>query len=895
MKEISWYRLAAKEVEKKLHTDLKNGLSERQVAMRQEQYGKNVFEREKGVTFLGRIARQLKSPLVFILLIAGAGTFALGEYLDMTVILIAVLINVVVGVVQEGRASLAFEKLVESQEKYATVIREGKKILILAQELVKGDIAVVEAGMYVPADIRIIEGKDVLVNEAALTGEWMDVAKDVRSIEKEARITDRVNMVWMGTLISSGTALGVVVETGNRTQLGAIAQSLAYEEESSTPLQKSIRKLAKFLAYATLAAVLMILIFGILRGEDVMDMLLVAIAVAVAAMPSGLPAAVTVVLALGMESILKRGGLVRNLLAAETLGSTTVILTDKTGTLTKAEMRVASIVTASSLGSSEKSIHGDEDVREVLSMAILTSDAFVEGRDEALSEWVVRGRPVERAVVLAGLESGIDQTDLLKADPRLDFLPFESKNRFSASLHRAPEKGVNRTYFSGSPELLLEHSSFAYANKGKEALTEEVRRRFSKIQVEKGKEGLRLIGIAYKDTPSWKEIPRKNQKGEEEIPTLLEGLVFAGFIVLHDPLRPEVRESIQTAREAGARVIMLTGDNAVTASKIAEEAGIKKKDGNVLTGQDIEGYSDNELAVALESTDVFARVLPEQKLRIARLLKSRGEVVAMTGDGINDAPALRSANIGVALGSGTEVAKEASDIILLNNSFSIIVRAIEEGRRVLDNLKKIVAYLLSTSFSEITVIGGALIMGLPLPLLPAQILWTNILEEGFMNFAFAFEPKEYGVMKRDPRSVSMKNILTKSLKQLIVLIAVITGVFLMLLYVFLLSLDLPIEKVRTIMFVALSIDSIFFTFSIKNLHRPIWKINMFSNRYLLFALLFSITMLLAAVFLPPIQNLLSLTPLSPFELFATLAVGVFNLLVIELAKYIVFERRKQHN
>jgi Ca2+-transporting ATPase len=522
-------------------------------------------------------------------------------------------------------------------------------------------------------------------------------------------------------------------------------------------------------------------------------------------------------------------------------------------------------------------------------MAILASDAFIEGREEALAEWVIRGGPIERAVVLAGLDSGINQEDILKINPRIDFLPFESERRFVASLHKNKKHNSNKLYLIGSPELLLEKAEFVYSNKKKIKITKKVREELAQAQVKNSSEGMRLIGIAYNDV-DWDILPKK-ENGDKNI--FFDGLVFSGFIVLHDPLRTEVVESIKTAKEAGARVIMLTGDNPVTAAKIAEEAGIKRKGSRVLTGNDIEKYNDNELFEAIKNTDVFARVLPVQKLRIVRLLKSRDHVVAMTGDGINDAPALRSADIGIALGSGTEVAKEASDVILINNSFSIIVDAIEEGRRILDNLKKIVAYLLSTSFSEIFVVGGALLVGAPLPLLPSQIIWTNILEEGFMNFAFAFEPKEAGLMKRNPRESGMKNILTPDLKKLIVLIAFITGIFLIALYFFLLYLKLPIEEVRTFMFIALSLDSIFFAFSIKNLHKPIWEINLLSNKYLLASLSFSIIMLIATLTVQPLQKLLSLTPPSMSEFGLIVFLGFLNLTIIEIVKYLVFERKNR--
>lgn len=895
---MPWYEFSLDKIEAQLQTNLKDGLSAPEVLKRLRHYGKNIFEKPDKVTLLDRFVAQVKNPLVFILLIAGVATIFLHEYVDAIVIFIALSINVVIGIAQETRASSAFEKLSQSQERFATVIRQGQKRVIPTAELVPGDVIEVRGGSYVPADARLIAETELLVNESALTGEWVEVSKDIARIEKEVPVTEQANMIWMGTLATAGSAIAVVVGTGNNTQIGAIAQSLAETHENPTPLQKSIQHLARFLVYAILATLVIIFAVGLIHSYSIFDLVLVSIAIAVAAMPEGLPAAVTVVLALGMESILKKNGLVRNLLAAETLGGTTVILTDKTGTLTMAEMRVAEVATVESihgrtdrdLATRKPTLHEYDDDADVLKMAMLTSDAFVEGGDEPLSEWVVRGRPVERAVVLAGLESGFKQKDLFDAYPRLDFLPFESARRFVASLHGIKGRKRNRLYFSGSPELLLENSTSYYKDGKAVKMSDTDRRLLQKTQEEGSAQGMRLIAVAYKDIAD-ETIPLALKDAEGELP--LSGVTFGGFILLHDPLREDVQSSIQTAKEAGTRVIMLTGDNPITALKIAREAGIATANEHAIIGAELENMSDKELLAALETSHVFARVLPHQKLRIARILKDAGEVVAMTGDGINDAPALRKADIGVALGSGTEVAKEASDIILLNNSFSIIVSAIEEGRRVLDNLKKVVAYLLSTSFSEIAVVGAALVAGTPIPLLPTQILWTNIIEESFMNFSFAFEPKERDVMKRNPSDVSMKNILTPELKRLIFLVAGITGALLIGLYFFLLSLGLPEQELRTIMFIAVSLDSLFFTFSIKNLHRPIWQIDFFSNRYLVVSFFVSFTLLILAILLPPLQKLLSITPPTAFAFWMLVGLDISNLVIIELAKYIVFERKRQ--
>jgi len=901
MRANKWEKLEASEVLLALDSDERRGLSRSDIALRQKEYGKNVLEEVRDVTILERIFRQFKSPLVSILLIAGVATLALQEYIDSTVIFIALLINVVVGLFQEERASRAFEKLNESQERHATVIRDGRRHFVLTEEVVPGDIVGIESGQYIPADIRLISEKDLLVNEAALTGEWVAVSKDVASIKEDVPLAERRNMVWRGTLVAEGYGLGVVVAIGDKTQVGIIARELGSIEEHITPLQQNIRSIAHFISYAIAGSIGVIFVLGLFRGEPFGEMLLIAIAIAVAAIPSGLPAAVTVVLAIGMEKILKHGGLVRNLMAAETLGATTIILTDKTGTLTEAKMRLAEIYTLDTLRQKGNRIGNEwtKDEREALKVAVLASDAFVEeqeikkDKEDGIEEQelVVRGRPIEKAILLAGLDAGISKAQLYEERAQIDYLQFESHRRFGGSLNKTNNDGIHCFYITGAPETLFENTPFVYKNGRKQKLTISIQEEFVRMQRQRSEEGMRFIGVAYKEV-KWNTIPErklKDGRGEE----LLEDAIFLGFLVFDDPIRKDVPSAIAAVKKAGAQVLMVTGDNPETARKIACDVGIGCTKREVKTGADIENCNDEELYQLIQVTKVFARTLPSQKLRIARLLKNKNEIVAMTGDGVNDAPALRSANIGIAVGSGTEVAKEASDMILLNNSFSIIVSAIEEGRRIIDNLKKIVAYLLSTSFSEIFLIGGALAFGAPLPLLPAQILWANIIEEGLMSFSFAFERKSPGIMNRNPRESSSRNIMTPALKKMILIVGSVTGVFLTAIFFVLNSIGMPIEEIRTIMFVTLSLDAIFFSFSLKSFNRPIWKIDLFSNRFLLVALAISVSLLISALILPPIRHLLSLTVLTPLEIVFLFFVGIFNLFTIELVKYFLFERKRR--
>ncbi len=860
-KEIPWHFLELKEIKERLETDFERGLDEKEAERRLKKYGPNAFEQKRRFYYLKLLWKQVKSPLVFILFIAGVLTLFLKEYANTIVIFIAVFINTAMGIFQEGKASQAFEKLRSSQKKYATVIREGRKKIIEASELVPGDIIELQIGDQVPADCRLIEEKGLETNEAVLTGEWLATAKEIGALKQETQIAERTNMVWMSTLATEGWARAVVAGTGLNTEIGKIAQLLKEKDTITTPLQKEVRHLARILGLIAVFALIVLFILGIWQGKGIEEMFLVAVALAVSAIPEGLPAAVTVVLAIGMQKIFSKGGLIKNLNSAETLGSTSIILTDKTGTLTKAEMQISKIIALS------------ENKLDILKMALLSSEAFIENPDNELKEWVIRGRPAEKAILHASIEAGLQPIELLKNSRRADFIPFDSERRYTASLYKQ-EKG-SRVYVMGAPETII-------------GFCDPIGIKTYEYEKE-ASQGARVLATAFRDG-NWEKFPHH---GKDHIGDIFQKMTFGGFIVFHDPLRDDAKEYIKKSKEALIRPILVTGDYTATAKKIGEEIGILSENGLILTGEEIEKMDDKELQEIIGKVDVFARVLPHQKMRIARAWQERGEVVAMTGDGVNDAPALKHADIGVALGSATEVAKEASDLILLNNSFGIIVDAIEEGRRILDNLRKIIAYLLSTSFSEIILVAGSILIGAPLPILPAQILWINIIEEGFMNFAFAFEPAEENILKRDPKKERNRGILTKRIKRMILIMVAITSVLLVSLFFLLHFKGYPVEKMRSIMFAAVSIDAIFFSFSLKNLRKPIWKINLFSNMYLIFSLSLSVILLMAALFVPVLQKLLSVVPLSLQELMIILGIGIFNLLSIEIVKHFVFRPRRK--
>jgi len=856
------------------------GLAEKAVLERRQQFGTNQFSKEQRVSIFKKIINQLINPLALVLLVACVITLLLGEYLDSIVITLALLIAVVVGVLQEGKASSAFAKLSESQVKKATVLRDGSKHEVLAEDLVPGDIVILQNGDRVPADVRIITAKSLAINESPLTGEWKEIKKSIDPVAAQALLAEQTNMAWMGTFVADGYGVGVVVAIGDTTQVGQLASSIRNVKEVATPLQVEMKALS--LKMIGIIAVLVVVIFtiGLLQGQPLHDMIIMSIAIAVASIPEGLPAAVTIILAVGMEALLKRGGLVRNLLAAETLGSTTYVLTDKTGTLTEAKMSVAGLLVDDGMYVELPQLGTFAPAERFFDIALAAADAY---RDDVGEETVLRGDSVERAVLSTAYSLGISDTrDSLRAQ-RIDYLPFTSEQRFAAGL--VPNKdGTNLLCINGAPTTLLKHANKCLTTKGDEAVfSSAMRDDYTSAITRLTNTGKRLIAVGYK-TVQYSDIP-------ESDPTVIDDLVFCGVIVLDDPLREGVGEAILGVQSAGARVLLITGDNPQTALSIARSVGITDATGVALTGKDIEVLSDEELYKAATEVSVFARVLPNQKMRIAIVLQKYGEIVAMTGDGINDAPALRRANIGIAIGSGTAVAKEASDLVLVKDSFTTIYAAIEEGRRVVSNLRKIVGYLLSTSLSEVVLITTALMIGAAVPILPAQILWANIIEEGLMSVAFAFEKGSKNAMKRKPRDIHAEGLVSKQMFWFIAFAVFVLSVLNVALYFYLRSLQLPIEDLRSLIFLGVAMDSLFMSFAFRSLSTPVWKIPLNTNWFFIASFFISAALFALALTVPFFQYLLSYNP-QPFNLLVLpIIASALSLLAIEVGKWLFFERR----
>jgi Ca2+-transporting ATPase len=855
MKQQIWHSTQAVDVLRFFKTSDKSGLSEEDVLERKDIYGENKISKQREWRYFKLVKRQLESPLVIVLLVAGFITLVfLKDTADAIIIAIAIAINTVIGVIQEGRASRAFDTLRGTLTKRARVIRDGALHEIDATELVPGDILEIGEGMSVEADARIISAKNLVMNEASLTGEWIGQEKVAITLPERTALFDRVNMLYGGTLCESGIARGVVVSTGAHTEVGKISSDLRMSLEEHTPFQKSFVRLARFIGISVICISILFFAVGIMRGESLDTMFLMSVALAVSAVPEGLPIAMTVILALGMERILKRGGLLKHLKSAETLGSASIILTDKTGTLTQGIMEVSHVLPLD---------EGNEAKDRLLQAATVTSSAFIENPEKELSERIIRGSATDKALLLAGLSSGITKNDFELTHTRIDFFPFERERKFAAAIYQNNKSGEYAVFLSGAPEALLECSTIG-AREKKEA--EDIHREIAT-------QGSRLIACAYKTS---KSLPDKNR--------LCEKLTFLGYIGFHDPLRPDAKKALRIAEVAGIRPVIVTGDHRLTAQTIARELEFDGKDDSIIEG---DTFEKNEVDVA--GIDIFARVLPHQKLSIVQAWQKKGEVVAMTGDGVNDAPALMRADIGIALGSGTEVAKEASDLILLDNNFSTIIAAIEEGRTIIDNVRKVITFLLATGFTEVILIGGALFMGLPMPILPAHILWINLVGEGFFNFAFAFEEKEKDALTRKPT----KGVLfTSEMKALIIIVGVISDFFLLAIFTWLLRAGLPMDTIRTIMFAGLATDSFFFVFSLRSMRRPIWNINFFSNPYLLFAVSASALLLIPAVLFPPLQQLIHTVPLSLGQWGIVAALGIVDLVFIEAVKYYFIARKR---
>ncbi|HOI60218.1 MAG TPA: HAD-IC family P-type ATPase [Candidatus Pacearchaeota archaeon] len=834
-----YHNISSAIVVKILNSDCKNGLTKKEVAKRKISFGKNIIAEEKNYSALKLFLNQFKSPLMYILVFAGLFTLFINNYTDSIVIFLATLINALFGFFEENKISHVLKKLKSTLKTKTTVLRDGVKREVYEEELVPGDIIYLKAGQRIPADARLISANNLKVSEAALTGEWLAEDKISDVLPKETVLADRINMVYMGGLIENGTGKAVVVATGKRTETGKIAELIDSTKEVQTPLQERILSFSKFIGITIAAASILIFLFGILlRDLSWIEMFETSIAIAVGGIPEALPIVITVILAIGGEKILRKQGLIRKLASVETLGSTQIICFDKTKTLTEGKMRLNNIIT---------------DRGELaLKASVLCSDAYLDDKGSII------GSPTGCAILEGALNNNFNIKQVLESE-ELQNLPFNSENKYALSLRKDGNKRI--LYICGAPEKLIKKSKNAHL------WEEEIKRLAEK--------GLRVVGVGYK------EIKKTNK----DLNKIANDFDFIGLLSFIDPLRVDVREAIETCKKAGIKTILATGDHALTAKRIAEEIGLEIGNENIMDGQELDNLNDTELLEKIGKIKVFARVEPRHKLRIVDMWQKKGKVIAMTGDGINDAPAIKKADIGIALGSGTEVAKEASDLVLLDDSFNTIVKTIKEGRIALDNLRKSLSYSLADSFASIILIGfSTIIFGWPLPVLAVQILWNNLIEDTFPGMAFAFEPKEKNVMERKPAKKT--NLMTKEMKVLIFATGIIDEFLILLSFYFLYFVKgFELEYVRTVVFAMMSIDTVFTIFCYKNLRKNLWQINPFSNIYLNFACIFVIILCFAAIYLPILQTFLKTVSLDIFAWIIIILIAILSVVGIELTKY----------
>ena len=862
-KEILWHNISWKEAVRILSSDAENGLTEKRAKLLRGRFGRNKLPEEKPLSRLKIFLEQFKSPLIYILVIAGLIVLIFKEFTDAIVIFGAVLLNTVVGFFQESKATEALRRLKKVVKVEATVLREGNIKVVDSEQLVPGDIFILSPGDKVPADGRIIECDNLRTNEMALTGEWLPAQKKREILPPKTPLADRDNMVYMGTVVEDGKAKVITTATGFEAEIGRVAQMIREAKEEKTPLQKKLARFARIIGIIIFFICIIIFIEGLITGNTFLEMFETVVAVAVAAIPEGLPVALTIILAIGMQRILRKKGLVRRLSSAETLGATSIIATDKTATLTEGKMRVTEVITETK---------GDRQL--ALKIATLCNEAFIENPDKPMEKWVLRGRATDRALLLAGLQAGINKKNLEKKMRKIAELPFTTVNKYLAKAFSINKK-EDILYVAGAPEKLLEMSRFLRKGRKEIVFSSKLEKQIRKRLEDLTSQGLRVVAIAYKKIDNLKN--------------LFDNLVFVGLIALKDPIRKEAKRAIKMCRLAGLKPIIVTGDHKLTAKAVAKEIGLDVEEKNIMEGQELDKLSDKDFDKRVKDIQVYARVEPKHKMRIISAWQERGEVIAMTGDGINDAPALKKADIGVALGSGTEVAKEVSDLILLTDNFNIIVAAVEEGRGIIDNIRKVITYLLSDSFAETILIGVGLFFGY-LPVTAVQILWVNLIEDGLSGVALSYEPKEKDLMKQKPQGHDIP-LLNTEMKVLIFVIGVITDLFLLGLFFLLLKFtNYGIIHIRTMIFAGLAIDSIFYVFSCKSLRQNIWHINFFSNKFLLFAWTFGLVALIGAIYLPPLQILLKTAPLNFFDWILLLLLGLANLFLIEFTKWIFIRK-----
>jgi Ca2+-transporting ATPase len=884
-----WHSLSVEEVLRDLNSS-RSGLTQAEAEARGHRYGPNELKAKKKTSPIALFFRQFLSPLIYVLLAAAVVSLAVGHYIDAWVILGVLLLNAAIGFIQETRAETAMEALMKMAAPRAKVRRDGNIHSMAVAAIVPGDIILLETGDKVPADARLIDESNLKVSEAALTGESVPVDKLTAPIHEDLPLAERKNMVYSSTTVTYGRATAVVVRTGMETAIGKIAAAIQEIRIEQTPLQRSIARLSRYIIGIVLGIIVVMVIIGLFRGIDWLELFVLAVAAAVSAIPEGLPAVITVVLSAGMQMMARRHAIVRKLAAVETLGSATVICSDKTGTLTLNEMTVRQLylggdmiqVTGEgyrpmgSFSQGAKLIDPALDSLLALHLKIgtLCNDSLLTCENDFCS---IYGDPTEGALVVAAAKAGTLKEKLEKNYPRIDEIPFQSEKQYMATLH--PGDGQGRIAFvKGSMERVLAMSSSVYTPNGPVPLTEASTQAITDANMAMAGNAMRVIATAFTNLPAdIEDLTEEHIKGK---------LVFVGLSGMADPPREEAREAIKLCRQAGIKVVMITGDHKVTAESIGKQ--LELPPGRAITGADLQHLSNEELHQQIESFSIFARIEPLHKLRIVNALKSRGHTVAMTGDGVNDAPALRSANIGIAMGiTGTDVAKEASDMVLTDDNFASVVAAVDEGRAIFNRLRNVIFYLFSTNIGELLTLLLSISFIGKAPLLAVQIIWVNLVTDTACGVPLSFEPKYGDELKYPPRDPKVGLLFPGLLIRVAFMAALLgTGVFL----VFRWALPrMSIEEARTIAFCAMVSFEWFRALNARSDEHSIFKLGFLGNRWLLVAIAVAVSLQMAAVYSPPLQVAFSTVPLSPGE-WGIALLGGGSLFFIEEGRKLLFPK-----
>jgi len=928
---VNWFNKGISQVEKELETNIKTGLTEEQVKANYEKYGMNELKQKKKKSLFVKFLEQFKDFMIIVLIIAavvsGAVGIAEGEGItDTIIILIVVVVNAIIGVVQESKAEKSLEALQKLSAHASKVMRNGKITVVQSKELVPGDVVVLDTGDYVPADLRIVESANLKSQEASLTGESVPVDKDTEVIEDEkVSLGDRKNMLFSSSLITYGRGKGVVVETGMNTEVGKIAKIINDTEGTETPLQTKLNKLGKTLGIAALAICVVIFVIGIAYGKNVIDMFMTAVSLAVAAIPEGLAAVSTIVLAIGVQRMVKKNAIIKKLPAVETLGSATVICSDKTGTLTQNKMTVQKIFTNGNLENVADAKEMSNELNKLMEVCTLCNDTKIGAEDQ------LTGDPTETALIDLGFKIEYNVKEVLKLK-RIKEIPFDSERKLMTTVNKVGDKYIVYTK-GGIDELLARCSSYSVNGEIKTDL-ENYKSVIDKYNVSMAKEALRVLAMAYKELD--------HEPTDEEMKNIENNLIYVGMVGMIDPPREEVKVAVEKCKTAGIKTVMITGDHKITAVAIAKALGILENEDEAITGKELEEMSDEDLTKNIRKYSVYARVSPEHKVRIVKAWQANGEIVAMTGDGVNDAPALKTADIGCAMGIvGTDVSKEAADVILTDDNFATIVSSVEEGRRIYDNILKAIQFLLSSNVGEIIVLFLAILLtpwlgstfgidiGLIEVLLPIHILWVNLVTDSLPALALAVDPAEDDVMKRKPNK--QKGIFTKGMSFRVIYQGIMIG--LLTLAAFIIGLATPEENLpkmvrvegtlysveevenldealangakyvepqevkveigQTMAFIVLAFSELVHVFNIRNNKKSIFKTHPFNNKMLLLAIGGSAALMLVILLVPALRHLFSIPILPISNLIETILLILAPLVIVEIFKLLKINTSKE--